>query len=443
MAQGVRLPRRAALLLPLAAAGCATLDEWFGDKKTPLTGARVGVTPPPRGLAVDNPASRPVTLPQAAPNDAWPQSGGEPAHAPEHLAIGAQLQQAWTASIGTGGAYWRKLTATPVIGGGRVFTMDIDALVSAYDLRTGHRIWRTKTVLPKTRSANIGGGISLDGDTLYAATGLADVFALDAATGKVRWHQALAAPARAAPTIVQGRLFLPTLDQKVQAHAAKDGSTEWSFQGTDAQTLVLGMPSPAYADGLVVAGFGSGDLACLRAESGTVSWSDALTAPHGGASLLDFAAIVGLPVIAEGQVYAAGLGGLLVALDLRSGRRLWEREVASEQTPWVAGDWLFVLTPDQHLGAINRTDGTVAWATQLPQFQNPKKKDGTINWMGPVLAGGRLFVVGSGREVLTVNPITGVVLHHQKLPGRAALPPVVADRTLFVVTEDATLVALR
>ncbi len=436
------LTRRAALLLPLAATGCETLDRWFGETKKPLVGTRIGIGGTQRGLKVDNAAGHTVTLPPETAEATWPQSGGTPAHAPGNPAFGGALQVAWSAKIGAPSGYRRRITATPVVGGGRVFAMDSDAVVSAYDQRTGAQLWRTVTELPKTRSTNLGGGVALDGDTLYASTGLMALLALDAATGKVRWRQALDSPARAAPTIAGDRLYVPTLAEQMIAVSKSDGSHQWTYQGTTTPTLVLGLPSPAFADDLLVGGFGTGDLVCLRALSGAVSWTDSLSS-QGRDPLLDFSTITGLPVIADGSVYAAGMGGLFVSLDLRTGRRLWERDMAAWQSPWLAGDWLFVLTADQLLGAINRNDASVPWVTQLPLYKNEKDKKGPIDWYGPVLAGGRLILVGTSREALVVNPVNGAVIGRQPVPAESIVSPVVADRTLFMVGKDATLVALR
>ncbi|MDA8249962.1 MAG: PQQ-binding-like beta-propeller repeat protein [Rhodospirillales bacterium] len=438
----LRLTRRASMLLPLAAAGCQTLDEWFGDKKTPLSGARVDILAVQRGLIVDNPAGRVVTLPPPVANAAWSQAGAEPSHAPGNLAVGRALATQWSAKIGAPSGYRRKITATPVVAGAQVFAMDSAGEVSAYDRRSGAQLWRTVTAQKDDRSTNVGGGISLDGGTLFAATGLAGLLALDAGTGKVRWRQALPAPARAAPTIVDEQLYVPTLDGQVLSIAKANGSRQWAYQGPVVSTSVLGLPSPAFADGLLVAGFGSGELACLRAASGAVTWSDGLASGHGQSALLDIAAVTALPVIVEGRVYAVGLGGLFVSIDLRSGRRLWERQVASQQTPWLAGDWLFVLTPDQLVGAVNRSDGAVAWVTQLPLWQDEKKQEGPIGWIGPVLAGNRLILLGSNKEVLAVDPVTGKPGTRQTIDGAAAVAPAIAGDTLFVVTVDGTLLAL-
>ena len=206
---------------------------------------------------------------------------------------------------------------------------------------------------------------------------------------------------------------------------------------------MLGQPAPAYAGGLVVAGFGSGDLVAVRAATGTVVWTDSLAAASGRTSLADLSAITGLPVIDGERVNAMGLGGLLVTLDLRSGRRLWEREVASSQGPWVAGPWMFLVTADQTIAALDARDGRVSWLADLPRYENPQKQRNVINWMGPVLVGDRLVVAGTNQRALAVSPYTGDILGEQKLPGPASLAPVVAAGTIYFVTDDGSLTALR
>ena len=73
-------------------------------------------------------------------------------------------------------------------------------------------------------------------------------------------------------------MFVTTIEDRLLALATDDGRQLWTHQAANATTSMLGRPAPAYADGLVVAGFGSGELAALRAESGSVVWTDTLAA---------------------------------------------------------------------------------------------------------------------------------------------------------------------
>lgn len=437
-----RLSRRGLVLLPVALGGCSMFDSWFSDTKEKLPGKRVSISNTRRGLAVDENVGR-VTLPPQVANADWPQAGGTPSHAMGHLEARAALAPAWRTDIGEGGGYRRKITAQPVVAGGRVFTMDSDAVVTAYDAANGGRIWRLETQADEDRSSNVGGGIAVEGDTLYAGTGRAEVLALEAATGTIRWRKPVGTPVRAAPTVAEGRVFVLTLDNQMHALAADDGHRLWSYQATPPETSVLGLPAPAYTAGLVVAGFGSGDLVALRAASGTVAWSDSLAAVGGHSSLLDLSAVRGLPVVADGRVYAGSLGRQTVAMDVRTGRRLWEREIATSDTPWLAGDWLFLLGNDGQLAAIARADGRIAWVTQLPQFEDEEKKKDPMHWIGPLLAGDRLMLGSNTGVLMFVNPSTGEILGQQSLSGAMSVPPAVAGGTVFVITDDATLAALR
>ena len=288
-------------------------------------------------------------------------------------------------------------------------------------------------------------GLGADGSTLYADNGLSSLVALDVATGKEKWRKDLGAPARSAPMIADGRVFVTTIDDRLFAFTAADGRQLWTHQAAEPVTSMLGQPAAAYWHGLVIAGFGSGELACLRADSGSVVWTDGLGASEGRASAADFLSIRGLPIIVNGLVYAISMGGLLVCNDVPTGRRVWERQIAGEDTPYIAGDWMFVISAEQQIGAININDGRISWITQLPRWDDPVKRKDTLTWYGPLLVSDRLIVTGGiSKDALSLSPYTGEILGHIEL-SEAAAPtvPVVADGTVLIVTNDGRLMALR
>ncbi len=438
-----QLARRSALFAPLALAGCSLFDDWFGEKKSVLPGKRENVFADRRGLVVDEGAAK-VVLPPAVRNAGWPQAGGNPAHLMGHLGANDHLAEVWKADIGAGGGYRQVITAQPVVLNGTVFTMDSDAEVRAFALTDGKRQWRTDTKPEDSDSTNVGGGIGADGTTLYAVNGLFQLVALDMATGKEKWRQDLGVPARSAPTIADGRVFVTTIDDRLFAFTAADGRQLWTHQATTPVTSMLGRPAPVYYQGLVVAGFGSGEVACLRADSGSIVWTDSLGASEGRATVADFLSIRGLPAVANGLVYAISMGGLLICNDVPTGRRVWDRQVAGEDTPYIAGDWMFIVSAEQQIAAVNINDGRITWITQLPRWDDPDKKKNTLTWYGPLLVSDRLIVTGTSEDALSVSPYTGEILGHITLSEAAApVPPVVADGTVLLVTNDARLIALR
>ena len=440
---GRGLSRRAALLAPLMLAGCDTIDTWFAPKKVALPGKREEVEAVRRGLTPDEGVAK-IVLPPPVRNSAWPQAGGNPTHAMGHLAVGGQLKEAWSSGIGSGGGYRRKILAQPVIADGMVFAMDSDGEVSAFTFAGGSRQWRYDTRNDDADGINVGGGLAFDRGVLYAVNGFGDLVALDAAKGTLRWRKTLNAPTRSAPTVAEGRLYIVTIDDRLVAVSAEDGHPLWTHRGTGGGTALLGQPAPAFARGLVVAGFGSGEIAALRADTGSIAWSDGLGSARLRSALTDFTAIRGAPVVSEGLVYAVSMGGLAAALDLPTGRRVWERRITGEDTPCVAGNWVFIVSVEQEMIALNATDGRVAWVTALPRWGDPEKRRDALTWYGPILAGDRLVVTGTSGDALAISPYSGAILGRQSLSGVASpVSPVVADGTLFVVSDDARLMALR
>ncbi len=437
-ARGV--PRRSALLLPLllpALSACSWFDWLTDEEKKSVPGNREPVLASVRGLQIDT--VEPVVLPPTVTNADWLQYGGSMDHVGGNFAGG--LTKAWSTSIGAGGAYRARLTAQPLVSGPHVFTMDTDGVVAAFDLANGGHLWRTVTKPKKAHNSNLGGGIAIVGDRLYAVTGRAQALCLDLADGHVIWRVDLTSPARSAPTVAEGLLYVITLEGQLQALSANDGKFVWAHQATAANTGTIGQAGPAYANGVIVAGFESGDLAALRADSGTLIWTDNMGGVKGQASLSDFGSVRGAPVIDEGLTYAVGLGGLMAALDIRSGRRVWQRDVAGANTPWMAGDFMYVVSSEQKLAAVGRDDGSVHWVTDMPRFQNPKRSKGLITWSGPAMVGGKLVLVSDHAKMAVVDPISGALVTSMGLSETASTPPTIARDTMLVLTDDAVLTA--
>lgn len=432
--------RRAALLGGAGLlGGCQLIDSVLGERERPLPGERLPVLSAERPLDVDA-AAGPIALPPPRPMAEWPQAGGVVGHAPGHPALGAPLRSVWSASAGTGSAYRRRLVSPPVVAGDTAYAMDAHGRVTAVETARGRRRWELDTRPRRARDGALGGGCAFADGTLYVVTGLAEAMAVDPADGTLRWRVDLPAPARGAPTVSGGLLFVPTIENQLLALSTADGERRWVYRAQPVTTLSLGLPAPAVEGDVVVAGFASGELAAIRANDGRLIWGETLTSARGG-GFSDIAAISAMPVIDDGRVFAAGLGGITIALDLRSGRRLWEREVTASETPWVAGDALFLMTTGGELVCFGRDDGRVRWIRPLGRYRNEARRRGPIEWGPPVLAGGRLLVAGSHAQMAQVNPLDGEPLDSMRLPAGVTLAPAIAGGVLYLLTESANLVA--
>ncbi len=446
----MRRPRIGPAALPvLGLAGLVLLSgcgTFLGKSETdrPLPGKRVSILAVDRGLSPDRAiAELDVSLPPPYVNDAWPQAGGSAAHAMYHLQLGDTPKRKWKSDVGEGSGDDRHILAQPLVVGGTVYTMDARSLVTAFDSESGRRLWRTDVELEEEDGGYFGGGLAYEDGRLFVTTGFAIIFALDAQSGEIIWQQRVTGPMRAAPTVSGGRVFATTLDNRTFALAADNGRRLWEHTGVQEIAGLLGGASPAVAGSVVVVPYSSGELHALLVENGRELWSDVLTPVNRFDPVSNLAQIKGLPVIDRGLVLAISHAGRMVAIDLRRGIRAWELEAGGVQMPWTAGDFIFLLTTESELICVVRQSGRVRWVRALPRFEDPEDLEGPIGWFGPVLAGDRLIVTASTGDAISISPYTGELLGRLRLPGTPTVAPVVANNTLYILTEDADLVAIR
>ena len=430
------------LLMLLVVPGCA---DWFGgNKDKPLPGTRISVLALQRQLEPDpRLADLAVRLPRPRTNAAWPQAGGGANHAMQHLAAKGNLAPLWSVDIGEGSGDDTQLLSQPVIAGGRVYTLDAEAEVRAQKADTGDLLWRRALKSKAEEEGILGGGLAVAGSRLFATTGFGEVIALDAASGEEVWRRSVAGPIRAAPTVHGGRVFVITITNELYVIDAGDGRVLWTHAGLIETAGLMGAASAAVDGSIVVAPFSSGEIVALRVENGRQVWADSLIAVGRLDPISSLAHIRGRPVIDRGRVFVTSNSGRTVAIDLRTGSRLWERPIGSVHGPWVAGEFIFILSNNGELACLSRRTGGIRWVRQLQRFEDMEDREDPIFWSGPVLAGDRLIVAGSNREVWSVSPYTGKLLGRIKAPGPVYIAPAVANETVFLLTEDAELVALR
>ena len=430
----------------LSAAVLLTGCGWFGEsEKPPLPGERVSALQLNRQLKVDPElAVIDVILPEPYVNTGWTQAGGNQTHAMYHLQASTDaLQQIWSVDIGAAASDDNRMLAEPVIADGVVYAMDADSIVSAHDASNGSQIWR-KDLTPDDEDDDLfGGGVAWSEAGLVVSTPFARVFLLDAKSGEVKWEVPAPAPMRSAPAVSDGRVFVITIDNQLVVYALDDGRKLWSNAGVEEAAGLLGGTTPAVDGNIVIAAYTSGELLAFDVTDGRSIWTESLAGGARGNAIATLTDIRGRPVIDRDFVIAIGNGGVMAAIDKERGGRVWDNGLGGTQMPWVAGDFVYVLTNDSEVVCLSRQDGRIKWITALPQFEDAVEKEDRIYWSGPVLVSDRLLVTGSSGLAVALSPYDGSITGKQTLPDSSHLPPVVANETIYILSDDARLSALK
>lgn len=425
-------------------AGCGL--GWFGGvDEDPLPGERVPIMLLNEGVAADpRIASLNVVLPAPQRIQDWPLQGGNAANAMHHLDLGDELALAWRANIGAGSGGASQLLARPIVAGGQVFAVDSQGQITALSAANGQRLWRVTPDGMRASDRLRSGGIAYAAGTVFATTGGGDVLALNASDGSELWRRSLFSPIRTAPTVAGGRLLVTTSANQTFALDAASGDVLWQHAGFFEQAAILGGAAPAANERVAIVAYSSGEVFAIDIADGRPIWSDTVLRPRRTLAIGAISDITGSPVIDQGRVIVAGNGGEMGAFEIGNGARSWNLDVTSRHTPWVAGDFIYVLTDRNEVVAIVRQGGRVRWVSPLERLRNPDDPESArIFWAGPVLAGDRLILAGSTAEAVSLSPYTGEILGRLRLPGPVSLPPVVADGTLYLLTNGGDLLAYR
>ncbi|MEM9436097.1 MAG: PQQ-binding-like beta-propeller repeat protein [Pseudomonadota bacterium] len=387
----------------------------------------------------------PISLPAQSANAAWTHPGGNAIHRVAHPALGPSPALAWSAPIGAGDGRRMRINARPVVAEGRIFAVDAEGIVSATST-AGATLW-TRDLTPATEGRGQGGshGLAFGGGALYVNTGFGEVAALDPASGSSIWSQDIDAQGGASATYLDGRLYVAARDSVGWAINAETGRVDWQITGTPSGSSYIGGAGPAVTDDLSIFPFASGELVATFRRGGLRRWNATVLGSRAGVAYAGVSDVAADPVVAGGRVYASNPAGRLVALNLANGERLWTALVGTVSTPSVAGDSIFLVSDQNELMRVARDTGETVWAQSLPLFEEQReRRQRTIHaHLGPVLAGGRLYVASSDGLLRGFDPVSGALTFSAEIPGGAATAPVVAGSTLYVVSKRGQLLAFR
>ncbi|QHQ34771.1 PQQ-binding-like beta-propeller repeat protein [Algicella marina] len=430
--------RLLALLLPLLAA-CS-------EPEVILPGERESIRPGVSeilDLAEEAGPAQPVPLsiPAARANADWTHVRGNSVHIPGHLALSATPQRIWSTSVGAGDGRRVRILASPMVAEGRIYTLDSNARATAVST-AGRILWQTALTPEGERAGEgFGGGFAYEGGALVVTTGFGEVLRLDPSTGDILWRRLLDGAIRAAPAVSGDRVVAISRHDVAYGIDLATGELEWQLSGASQGAGLLGGASPAIRGPVAILPFQSGEVTAALVDTGRGVWSAAVSGGRREFVRSRIGDISGDPVIDIDIVYAASQAGRLVALDRRSGERLWTMQDGAYGPVLPVGGDIFMVSDIGELLRLRADTGKLVWKSPLPEWKRPEIRKNAVPHFGPLLAGGRLIVASGDGLLRSYNPLSGAYLGSVEIPAGAGAAPAIAGGVLYVVTTDGVLVA--
>ena len=390
-------------------------------------------------------ASVPIAVGSAQSLGEWSHRGGSARHTAPNASLSAAPVRVFSVNIGSGNSKRQRVSASPVVSGGRVFAMDSGTRLTAVST-SGALQWTADLTADFDRGGDVsGGGLAVQGGRVFATTGFGELVALDAGSGAVLWRQRLDAPLTGAPAVDGNAVYAVGRDGSAAAVAVDTGRILWQVPGTPSASGMIGASSPAIGDTEVYFPFASGEIAAVGKGGGERAWGAAVAGKRLGRAYAIVGDITGDPVVVGGTIYAGTAAGRTVALDAASGETVWNVGEGALNPPLVVGGSVFVVNDENRLVRLDAGSGEVIWAVDMPYWttDKPRKRKGIVAQFGPVLAGGRLVVASGDGQLRLFDPTSGALVGGAEIPGGAASSVALAGGVLYVVGGNGQLHAFR
>lgn len=331
----------------------------------------------------------------------------------------------WSGNVGGPDEEYLKLT--PAVANQRVFVTDSTGDLRALDATNGGEVWNTDIDEPIT------GGPGVGENTVLLGTGEGDVISVSADTGKEQWRSSVSSEVLSPPLRAENTVIARTNDGKVFGIDAEKGKRLWIYDRTVPALTLRGTSAPVIFSGIVIAGFDAGRLAALDLHTGRLLWEATIAAARGRSELERMVDIDSDPVVVDGIIYVVSLQGQLAAVQGDSGRILWSRDVSSHAGFSVDERNIYLTDDESHIRAFDRYTGSTVWANEKLHARQAT---------GPASIGG--YVVAGDLEGFLhwIDKETGEFVARISLCSRRIIvQPLVVGKVLYAYCSDGNLAA--
>ncbi|MGB2740639.1 MAG: outer membrane protein assembly factor BamB [Cognaticolwellia sp.] len=347
----------------------------------------------------------------------------------------------WDASVGDGvGSYFSRIK--PVVAYGKVFSASREGEAYAFDEKTGEMVWHAdlsdiddqRGFFDDKEPALISGGAVAGINKVFFGSENGVVYALEADDGKLSWQGKVKGEVIAAPALDSGKLVVNTASGVMKAFNASNGQDDWQVEQDVPALSLRGISAPVMGGGGVIVGSADGSLSVYLLEQGRQGWTVDIGEATGSTELERVIDVDSSPLVFGENIYTVSSRGNLSAVELRSGRVIWQRQYSSYRQISINGNSLFLTDVKGHVYAIDRNNGLELWS-QL-SFTNRG-----VTGPAPI---GNYVVVGDFEGYLHwLDKTTGeIVARHQVNSSGIHTTPTVSNGVLYSQSRDGELKAI-
>jgi len=338
----------------------------------------------------------------------------------------AEIIELWSKNTGKGSTK-QFLKLTPSHSQGKVFVADALGNLASLDANNGNTLWKIDTDL------TISGGPGASEKLTMIGSDEGDVLAYASESGEFIWQAKVSSEILAAPQEANDIVVVRTIDGRIFGLDANDGSRLWIYERTMPALTLRGTSNPIITGDIVIAGFDGGRLSAIDLFTGKLIWETSVSLSSGRSQLERMVDIDSDPVIIGNDIYVATFQGRLASVALEDGRITWTRDISSYAGFTSDGNIIYITDDQSHVWALDRATGVSVWK-QENLYARQATAPATI---------GNLVVVGDLEGYLHwMDKDNGQFVARTQVSESAIIaPPVAVEDVVYAYSSDGILSA--
>ncbi|MEJ6540484.1 MAG: outer membrane protein assembly factor BamB [Halioglobus sp.] len=266
-----------------------------------------------------------------------------------------KIKELWSVGVGDGqGDGFYRLQ--PAISGEVIYAASADGEVVAVDRKRGKTLWEVDLDI------SLSGGVGVYNDVLLLGSSEGLVLKLDANTGEQLWTTMLTGEILSPPQANGKVVVAQTYNGKLQGLDFATGQLLWTYNSKVPVLTLRGTSVPIMENNRVYAGFASGRVLAFDAQTGSIVWDGRVAIPQGRSEIERIVDVDGTMELAGNELYAVSYQGSVVAIDIESGRKIWQQKASSFSGVSLGFGNVYAADEDGTLNAFMRNGEGVRWS---------------------------------------------------------------------------------
>ena len=328
-----------------------------------------------------------------------------------------------------------------------VFLSDEKGKIYKFDTNNQKIIWELKIYTSTYNDYPKNIALFLNGDILYAADNLGFIYSIDVQTGKTIWQQNYGIPFSSHLNFHKGILYVVNQNSRLYAFNPSDGQKIWSFESLSGLIKPSRSSNISLYDNKLLFSNDVGDVTAIDLDQQVIIWTKNILSQNTISNNIVFK--ISNILIDKKDVFVSSNSGDLFNFNLETGEIKWAQKLSSIQNHISTDKYLFVLTENAYVVALNKLNGSILWSLNLNKYSKSIIEGSNVgifstptnnDHFGLLLGSGHLYLTSASGYIFKISAVDGKYISRKKINNELSRAPIIVNNKILILNRSSQLI---